>query len=144
MRGYDILATASKDGAIRIYELSTPASGKGTASGSSAAAATFPSTESSHADTRRNAPSGIGAGLAGATTGRETQREHEQHPGRITQLARLTDELVDHHGAVWRVAFSQMGDLLVSTGDDASIRTWKKAVNGQWAEYAEIETAREN
>ena len=109
MRGYDILATASKDGAIRIYELSTPASGKGTATGSSAATATFPSTESSHADPRRNAPSGIGAGLAGATTGRETQREHEQHPGRITQLARLTDELVDHHGAVWRVAFSQMG-----------------------------------
>jgi nucleoporin SEH1 len=36
------------------------------------------------------------------------------------------------------------GDLLVSTGDDASIRTWKKAVNGHWAEYAEIETAREN
>ena len=36
------------------------------------------------------------------------------------------------------------GDLLVSTGDDASIRTWKKAVNGQWAEYAEIETARKN
>lgn len=36
------------------------------------------------------------------------------------------------------------GDLLVSTGDDASIRTWKKAVNGRWAEYAEIETAREN
>ena len=36
------------------------------------------------------------------------------------------------------------GDLLVSTGDDASIRTWKKAVNGRWKEYAEIETAREN
>lgn len=38
------------------------------------------------------------------------------------------------------------GDLLVSTGDDAAIRTWKKAVNGHWAEYAEIETspARDN
>ena len=36
-----------------------------------------------------------------------------------------------------------LGDLLVSTGDDASIRTWKKSVNGHWAEYAEIETARD-
>lgn len=36
-----------------------------------------------------------------------------------------------------------LGDLLVSTGDDASIRTWKKSVNGRWAEYAEIETARD-
>lgn len=35
------------------------------------------------------------------------------------------------------------GDLLVSTGDDASIRTWKKAVSGNWAEYAEIETSRD-
>lgn len=34
-----------------------------------------------------------------------------------------------------------VGDLLVSTGDDASIRTWKKAVNGRWTEYAEIEPA---
>ena len=37
-----------------------------------------------------------------------------------------------------------LGDLLVSTGDDASIRTWKKSVNGRWAEYAEIETARDH
>lgn len=31
------------------------------------------------------------------------------------------------------------GDLLVSTGDDASVRTWKKAVHGRWTEYAEID-----
>jgi nucleoporin SEH1 len=37
-----------------------------------------------------------------------------------------------------------IGDLLVSTGDDASVRTWKKAVNGRWTEYAEISPAREN
>ncbi|KAH8709946.1 WD40-repeat-containing domain protein [Phaeosphaeriaceae sp. PMI808] len=120
MRGYDILATASKDGTIRIYELSTPTSGP-----------------------RKNAPSGIGAGLAGASKTPETSRDNEQYPGRIRQTAKLTDELTNHHGAVWRVAFSHMGDLLVSTGDDASIRTWKKAVNGRWTEYAEIETAGE-
>jgi len=34
--------------------------------------------------------------------------------------------------------------LLVSTGDDAAIRTWKKAVNGHWLEYAEIGTAADN
>ncbi|KAF9694038.1 hypothetical protein EKO04_007894 [Ascochyta lentis] len=142
MRGHDILATASKDGAIRIYELSTPSSAKIATAGPSAAA-TFTPAESPRTDPRRNAPSGIGAGLAGASKGTEMPRESEQYPGRITQLAKLTDELTNHHGAVWRVAFSQMGDLLVSTGDDASIRTWKKAVNGRWAEYAEIETARE-
>lgn len=109
MRGYDILATASKDGAIRIYELSTPSTGKGAATSLSAATSAFSATESSHTDARGNIPSGIGAGLAGASRGPELQRESEQHPGRITQLAKLTDELTNHHGAVWRVAFSQMG-----------------------------------
>ena len=144
MRGHDILATASKDGAIRIYELHTPSSGKSATAGSSATAAPFTSADSPRAEPRKNAPSGIGAGLAGASKVPDNQRENEQNPGRITQIAKLTEELTNHHGAVWRVAFSQMGDLLVSTGDDASIRTWKKAVNGRWAEYAEIETAREN
>ncbi|KAH6612017.1 WD40-repeat-containing domain protein [Boeremia exigua] len=144
MRGYDILATASKDGAIRIYELSTPSSSKASNVNSSVGAAAVQPDESPRTDSRRNAPSGIGAGLAGASAGPDMQPANEQHPGRITQIAKFTDELTNHHGAVWRVAFSQMGDLLVSTGDDASIRTWKKAVNGRWAEYAEIETAREN
>lgn len=111
MRGYDILATASKDGAIRIYELSTPSSGKSAPTGSSAGTASFAPAESPLSDPRRNAPSGIGAGLAGTSTGADMQ-QNEQHPGRITQLVKLTDELTNHHGAVWRVAFSQMGEWL--------------------------------
>lgn len=109
MRGYDILATASKDGAIRIYELSTPSSGKDAADGPSTASATFASTDSPRTDPRRNAPSGIGAGLAGASKVPDNQRENEQNPGRITQIVKRTEELTNHHGAVWRVAFSQMG-----------------------------------
>lgn len=112
MRGYDILATASKDGAIRIYEVSTPSSAKGPAAGTAAGPAAFAPTESLITDQRRNAPSGIGAGLAGASQGADLQRENEQHPGRITQLVKLTDELTNQHGAVWRVAFSQTGKSL--------------------------------
>ncbi|KAF2824467.1 WD40 repeat-like protein [Ophiobolus disseminans] len=137
MRGYDILATASKDGAIRIYELSTPTSGN-TSTGGASSASTVTDPISPRPGPRKNAPSGIGAGLAGASKTPDTSRENDQYPGRIRQIVKLTDELTDHHGAVWRVAFSHMGDLLVSTGDDASIRTWKKAVNGRWAEYSEI------
>ncbi|ORX92357.1 WD40-repeat-containing domain protein [Clohesyomyces aquaticus] len=146
MRGYDVLATASKDGAIRIYELSTPRSDKsssvaGTSSGSTAT--DLVSSPQSNRP-RKNAPSGIGAGLAGAAKTPETSYSHDQYPGRINQVVKMVDELTNHHGAVWRVAFSQMGDLLVSTGDDASVRTWKKAVNGHWAEYAEIEMTRDH
>lgn len=117
MRGYDILATASKDGAIRIYELLTPGSGKDATAGPSAAAQTFTPAESSHTDSRRNAPSGIGAGLAVASKGTDMPHENEQHPGRIFQVAKLTDELTDHHGAVWRVAFSQMGKFCPTSSD---------------------------
>ncbi|KAF2636847.1 WD40 repeat-like protein [Massarina eburnea CBS 473.64] len=142
MRGHDIIATASKDGAIRIYELSTPHSEKSAAgaSSTSAAADTYVSPERPG----KNQPSGIGKGLASSSNVPDLSRDNDQAPGRIRQAWKMTDELTNHHGAVWRVAFSQMGDLLVSTGDDASIRTWKKAVNGHWAEYAEIETARDN
>ncbi|KAF2264065.1 WD40 repeat-like protein [Lojkania enalia] len=140
MRGFDILATASKDGAIRIYELSTPRSDKASTSGTSSSATVTETVSSpSPSRPRKNAPSGIGAGLAGASKAPDQSHDNnEQYPGRIRQVAKLTDELTNHHGAVWRVAFSQMGDLLVSTGDDGTIRTWKKAVNGRWEEYAEI------
>ncbi|KAF2113262.1 nucleoporin seh1 [Lophiotrema nucula] len=141
MRGFDIIATASKDGAIRIYELHTPQPEKTPTRGSSTATATETAASPSPSKQKKPAPSGIGAGLAGASKVPEQPQDHSQYPGRIHQVVKLTDTLTDHHGAVWRLAFSQMGDLLVSTGDDASIRTWKKAVNGNWTEYAEISTA---
>ena len=53
----------------------------------------------------------------------------------------MVAEMPAHDGAVWRVAFTQLGDLLVSTGDDGSVKTWKKALNGQWMEYAQVELA---
>lgn len=31
------------------------------------------------------------------------------------------------------------GDLLISTGDDGTVRTWKRGVDRKWYEYAEID-----
>ena len=62
MRGYDILATASKDGAIRIYELRTQTDDKNAAPGTASSSAPLSVSPRGH---RQNAPSGIGAGLAG-------------------------------------------------------------------------------
>ncbi|KAL5115169.1 hypothetical protein ACEQ8H_006923 [Pleosporales sp. CAS-2024a] len=110
MRGYDILATASKDGSIRIYDLSTPASGKASSGGP--ASTSMPAEPASpHPAPRKNAPSGIGAGLAGVSKAPDTSHENEQYTGRIRQVVKLTDELTNHHGAVWRVTFSHMGKL---------------------------------
>lgn len=32
----------------------------------------------------------------------------------------------------------------MSTGDDGTIKTWKRAVNNQWLEYAEIDASQEH
>ncbi|KAF2196321.1 WD40 repeat-like protein [Delitschia confertaspora ATCC 74209] len=144
MRGTDIIATASKDGTIRIYEISIPQPNKPAAAGgvSPEGPAADPSAASPRAGgQKKNAPSGIGAGLAGASKLPEAHREHDV-PGRVTHVVRMVDEIVGAHGgAVSRVAFSQLGDLLVTAGDDGVVRSWKKAADDHWKEYAEINAA---
>ncbi|KAF2091603.1 WD40 repeat-like protein [Saccharata proteae CBS 121410] len=132
MRGTDLIATAGKDGIVRIYELSTPESRRP----DSLAAPAPP--EPARSRGSRNAPSGIGAGLAGAS-GMHEGLLGDQDPGRIKHQVKVVAELSGHQGAVWRVAWSQMGDLLLSTGDDGTIRSWKKGLKGEWLEFSEID-----
>jgi nucleoporin SEH1 len=119
MRGYDVIATASKDGAIRIYELAMPKDKTSTGATSSTATLTDLNPSPQANRQRNNAPSGIGAGLAGASKAPDQSNSNEQYPGRIKQEAKLVDELTNHHGAVWRVAFSQMGKFKVLTDNHA-------------------------
>ncbi|KAF2663892.1 WD40 repeat-like protein [Microthyrium microscopicum] len=144
MRGYDVIATASKDGAVRVYDVTTPIdhSTRAGADSSSLEPGTPPAP--APGKPRITAPSGLAVGLAN-TSGlvKDQYRNSDKNvPGRIRHEAKMVAELTAHNGSVWRVAFSQLGDLLVSTGDDGSVRTWKKALNGlsgQWLEYAQID-----
>lgn len=111
MRGYDVIASASKDGAIRIYELSTPRPDKVSTNMGASSNSAVVDTLSSPSMSKSRAPSGIGAGLAGASKGPDPVQDHEHGPGRISQVAKLVAELNTHQGAVWRVAFSQMGEF---------------------------------
>lgn len=126
MRGFDTIATASKDGFIRIYELHTPGNPSQTRM-----------TES-NASTPAIRPirSGIGAGLASGARG----KRDDDHvlSGAIKQEARLVAEL-DSPGTPWRVTWSFAGDVLVSTGDDGMVRMWKKSIEGKWLEALEID-----
>jgi nucleoporin SEH1 len=138
MRGWDVIATGSKDGCVRIYELRPDAPGAGI---DSSTAATLPEikepTNNQNRGTR-NAPSGIGAGLASGSGGRDSYRDVGSSSGGIKEIATMTEELNLHRGAVWRVAFSQGGEVLVATGDDGAVITWKRAMSGRWLEYAEV------
>jgi nucleoporin SEH1 len=105
MRGFDVIATASKDGYVRVYELHTPGISETSAS-QSKNATEVPSGLKSPTYSKPN-QSGIGAGLAGGP--RSGRNEEQGRPGRVNQEARLVAELSAHSGAVWQVNFSQMG-----------------------------------
>lgn len=135
MRGFDMLATACKDGFIRIHELHTPG---GTSLPTSSTPNTLTHNDVPHTPAQQlPARSGIGAGLAGGARGKRD--ESAGAPGAIKQEAKLIAELETPEGAPWRVSWSQMGDILVSTGDDGTVRLWKKSVEGKWIEAAEID-----
>ncbi|KAK4544087.1 hypothetical protein LTR36_004585 [Oleoguttula mirabilis] len=133
MRGFDMVATASKDGFIRIYELHTPGA-------SSLPLSTSPATVDRHPQAflspqAKSVRSGIGAGLAGGARGKRD--ESAGAPGAIKQEPRLVAEM-EMYGP-WRVNWSPAADLLVTTGDDGAVRLWKRAVDGKWLEAAEID-----
>ncbi|KAK4888932.1 hypothetical protein LTR27_012212 [Elasticomyces elasticus] len=135
MRGFDLIAAASKDGFVRIYEVHTP--GVSSLTASSDAKAFESDGKPTRTISARTVKSGIGAGLAGGARGKRDERTSVL--GAIKQEPKLVAELATHGGAPWRVNWSSIGDLLVSTGDDGSVRMWKKAVDGKWMEAAIVD-----
>ncbi|QIX00713.1 hypothetical protein AMS68_006230 [Peltaster fructicola] len=131
MRGFDTIATASKDGLVRIYELHSPGT----------AVAQPNSTTGTQTVTMRPARSGIGAGLAGSARGKRGDDDDTNAPGVVRQEAKMVAEL-DAHATPWRVAWSFAGDVLISTGDDAIVRMWKKSIDGKWLEAIEIDAGK--
>ena len=137
VRGFDIIATASKDGFVRIYELHTP--GAAALPKSVKPSPTIQDGDSDLSPARSQTRSGIGAGLAAGVNGKRD--DNASAPGAVKQEPRLTAEL-NMHGAPWRVSISAEADLMLSTGDDGTVRVWKKAVDGKWLEAAEIDGSR--
>lgn len=109
MRGFDVLASASKDGVVRVYELHTPRVRPAAQTTQvSDAAGELDNVETTGTAQRwKQTRSGIGAGLAEMS---RTGEDAVQDPSRIKQDARCVAELRGHRGAVWRVAFSFTGE----------------------------------
>jgi len=116
IRGYDIVATACKDGFVRVFKVETP--GKAGEEPRSKDYAKLPEKvvvpQSSSAENGgRNTPSGIGAGLANARPGPSGSRapENQGKEGEVLHVATEVSKMAanrvpwtvgfDHDGQVW-------------------------------------------
>jgi nucleoporin SEH1 len=143
IRGFDIVATACKDGFIRVFQISTPSKGdqilrsRDYARVPESLGLPVPRTIENGA---RNSPSGIGAGLAGARSSVSgiRQQDPEDRKGQILHLAQEVSKLEANRTPVWRVDFDDDGQLLGSTGDDGKLMLWRREPSGVWSRSAEL------
>jgi nucleoporin SEH1 len=155
VRGTDLIATACRDGCVRIYALdvsaieeNSPTSGPG-----------YPATPSrivSQVQAQRSAPQ---SSLTTAITGRNSsstgtpstpgfsrfaqQRSHVSLPFKdnVTQVADLTNV----HKDAWALAWDPSGQVLMSNGSDGITKMWKQSVmNGAWMLFADQEISIES
>lgn len=148
VKGWDTIATASKDGYVRIWYLKTPnklhkrnreEAGAGVDSMDPGAQAQQTSLTASplspHSQSLSSGPSSIFS-------------PDDTDPTHVMQNVEKAAEFHAHPGgAAWRVSFSLNGEMLVSTGDDGAARCFKRAVSsfrgrpsveGKWMEWGDI------
>lgn len=147
MRGYDIVATACKDGFVRVFHLTTPH--KDDKEDRSKYFSRTPervavNTQRIPDNISRSVPSGIGAGLANARPGASGGRQPEAHSkyGEVAHLATEVSQLETNRTPVWRVEFDGDGKVLGSTGDDGTLTLWRSRPGGAWNRSAGLGMAR--
>ncbi|KAG0649138.1 Nuclear pore SEH1 [Hyphodiscus hymeniophilus] len=139
IRGFDVVATACKDGFVRVFSITTPAKGgrelnsKDYSKMPEQVVVVAPRTVENGA---RNAPSGIGVGLAGARS--QNRQEAEGKQGEVLHFAKEVSKLESNRTPVWRVEFDDDGQLLGSTGDDGKLMLWRQEPSGVWSKSAEL------
>lgn len=140
IRGYDVCATACKDGFLRIFEVHTPP--KDETDDGGAPLGRYPPKQMWPAHTSaktKNGPSGIGAGLATvrAEPG-EARSNGKPQRGQVNHVVREVAKLNGHNSQVWRCQFDDDGMMLVSSGDDGRLLLWRRKPDGAWAMNSEI------
>ncbi|TVY83595.1 Nucleoporin, partial [Lachnellula suecica] len=143
IRGFDVVATACKDGFVRIYEVTTPPKGEKELRSkdySSMPEQVVVATQRTPEYGARNTPSGIGAGLASSRLNRP--QESHGKGGEVLHVAKEVSRLEPSGTPMWRVDFDDDGQLLGSSGDDGKLILYRREPKGTWAKSSELAMAR--
>ena len=141
IRGYDIVATACKDGFVRVFKVETP--GKPGEHPTSKDYSKVPEKvvvpQSSAENGGRNTPSGIGAGLANARPGPSGSRapDNQGKEGEVLHVATEVSKMAANR-VPWRVGFDHDGGVLGTTGDDGRLVLWRREPSGVWSKSSEL------
>ncbi|CAI7615743.1 unnamed protein product [Penicillium glandicola] len=144
VRGYDLIASGGKDGLVRIFEVYTMPAGQALQTSNSRKAERRTQSQSQSQTQsppiRATSQSGIGSALASRVPASVPNRQasgDSQFRHSFKQVACIDTKHLD----VWQVQFSFSGDALISSGDDGTVRFWKRSLSGEWLEFAETDMA---
>ncbi|ETI27307.1 hypothetical protein G647_09497 [Cladophialophora carrionii CBS 160.54] len=152
VRGTDRIATACKDGGVRVFELGVAegqnANGNNNDSGNGGRNGTERHQSAAQARNTVQQRQQQQSSLTSAITGRQTQASSTQMSsqaggsrtihdfGYLTTLSSFTT-LPQAHTDAWSVTFDGQGQVLLSQGSDGVTKLWRKSVlNGQWMVFA--------
>ena len=151
VRGTDLIATACRDGAIRIFDMdiraSTDAQNSSMARKSTSSNQLFPQALSQRpipqsslttaiAGRNSNAGSNLSTPMGSSRLGPPRIPAAFPFEHSITQVADLTNV----HKDAWAIAWDPSGQMLMSNGFDGVTKIWKRSVmNDSWMLYADQE-----
>ncbi|KAI8918541.1 WD40-repeat-containing domain protein [Powellomyces hirtus] len=101
-RAYQLLATACKDGRVRIFKLGGASSGA------------------------------TGPGLSASSAPWQTVGANQKKSGPAKFQVEMIADFSDHGTEVWRVDWNVTGTILSSSGDDGKVRLWKSSYMDEW------------
>ena len=137
VRGVERIATASKDGVVRIFELAIIPSSSDDQNADSA-----PTNSSAATRNVRSRPPQQSS-LTSAITGKPAAnsavtpgRQSKQHEFPFAYGVQRVHELVAHVDA-WSVSWDGQGQVLMSGGSDGVTKLWRRSVQGEWLLFAD-------
>ncbi|KAI9879035.1 MAG: epoxide hydrolase, soluble (sEH) [Watsoniomyces obsoletus] len=136
VRGLERIATACKDGAIRIFELDILPSTSTNSNGDSKAPAPTSRGIRSRPPQQSSLTSAI-TGKSNTATPTNAGRQTRAHAFPWTYQVQHVST-VPAHGDAWSVSWDAQGQVLMSGGSDGVTKLWRKSVQGgKWLLFAD-------